>query len=152
MNTPNSRPGSLPANLPEGSTAPTAKLVPLADLVAFARQVKRMREAQSHYFRARKAQPHAAHNVEHQDARGKERDVDSAAAAILARDRQSLPGLDLEPEPAELPDPLAMLKRVSRFLGGQAQHNRLAAQLRDETQAVIAAHEQQRGGVPPQAT
>lgn len=76
------------------STPPTGATVPLADLLALAALGAAMRKAQRAYFEMRKRMPHSSADVEYRAARAAEKRFDSAVSDALARDRQSLPGLE----------------------------------------------------------
>jgi hypothetical protein len=75
--------------------AKTARLVPLADLVALARLGERMRKAQNRFFKQRREQPQMSDDTLLREARAVEREFDAAVAAAIARDKQpALPDLD----------------------------------------------------------
>jgi hypothetical protein len=72
----------------------TVQLVELRELVELARVVLEMRKAQRAYFEARRERPHGDHTSAYRHARSLEVKVDSAAHAALAREQQSLPGME----------------------------------------------------------
>jgi hypothetical protein len=72
----------------------TPATVPIRDLLDFARLVKRMRDCQQDYFKARREQPHANLGRLFDAAKDAERRVDAAIAEALERDRRTIPGME----------------------------------------------------------
>lgn len=72
----------------------TVATVPLSDLLAIAALGAAMRKAQRAYFKRRKDTPYASADAEWRAARDLEKRFDSVVADALARDRQTIPGME----------------------------------------------------------
>jgi hypothetical protein len=79
---------------PEADAEKTVLMVPLTELLELARLGHEMRRAQRLYWRRRRELPHAPADTELRAAKNAEDKFDAAVSSALARQRQTIPGME----------------------------------------------------------